>query len=191
MESEIDPETTALLGRVAAGDETAAEELFPALYEDLRRRARRMMRGQPSGHTLQTTALVHEAWMRLVLAGEIDPRQRSRILGVAAKAMRCLLIDHARARKARKRGGSWSPASLAAEDLPARASEDVMLDVDQALERLGTLDDELRKISELRLFGGLELDEIAEAVGVSKRTVERRWHFARAWLRRELGNSAT
>lgn len=179
-------ETRRLLREVAEGDPLAEDRLFPLLYEELRERARRLMRGQRSGHTLQTTALVHEAWMRIARGGEIDTKSRARYLAVAAKAMRTILVDHARARNSDKRGGGQPAVSLQGEGLPITGASETMLALDEALDRLEALDPELRQVAELRLFSGLAHADVAMLSGVSERTVERQWRSARAWLQREL-----
>lgn len=161
-------------------------DAFARLYAELRERAHGMMRGQPAHHTLQTTALVHEAWMR-VRAGRTERTlEDAQFLGLAASAMRSVLVDHARARTADKRGGGALRVELGSEELLAAAAEDTLLEVDQALERLAALDPLLARVAEMRLFGGLEHQEAAQVLGVSTRTVERAWTTVRAWMRREL-----
>ena len=179
---------TLLLKRAGDGDADAAEELYAAVYRDLHDRANRMMGRQPAGHTLQPTAVVHEAWMRLGLDESADWQDRAHFLAVASKAMRSVLTDHARRRRRDKRGGdrkrvAWDEALLAFE---ARAVDLVALD--DALTALGEMDAELMQLVELRFFGGLTIAEAARALGVSTATVERSWRMARAWLRAELGD---
>ena len=178
---------TDLLRAWASGDQAALDELLPLVYDDLRRQARRFMRRQPSGHTLQTTALVHEAYLRLVAQSAVAWNGREHFFGVAAKAMRSILVDHARARSAGKRGGS--ARAIALDDAAGVAGPQVSVDVlalDEALERLAELDARKSKLVELRYFGGLGIEEAAVVLGVSPATVKREWTTARAWLRREL-----
>lgn len=178
--SKID--ATRLLKLVADGDPKAASELLPMLYAELRRMAEGQMRGQRSDHTLQPTALVHEAWMRLVDHDGRDFPSRSHFFALAAKAMRSILVDHARRRGAQKRGGKADRLPL--DDNVALTEEDnqAILDLDNALERLAEFDPELARVVELRFFGGMSSEEAGEALGVSGRTVERSWRTARAWL---------
>ena len=178
--------TVALLQRLELGDATAADELLPLVYQELHRLAGAYMRDERAGHTLQATALVHEAWVRM--AGELEGglESRSHFLGVAARAMRRVLIDHARRRDADKRG-----SGIAREDFERvlevyRESAPDLLGLDEALERLERMDPQLARIVELRFFGGAQNREVAAALGISLRSVERGWQTARAWLRSEL-----
>jgi RNA polymerase sigma factor (TIGR02999 family) len=178
---------TDLLQAWAAGDQAALDELLPLVYDELRRQARRYMRAQTPGHTLQTTALVHEAYLRLAGQSAVDWKGRAHFFGVAAKAMRSILVDHARARTAAKRGGAARAITLddAGRIAGPQASVDVLA-LDEALGRLGELDARKSQLVELRYFGGLGIDEAAAVLGVSATTVKREWTTARAWLRREL-----
>jgi len=179
-------EVTLLLHRLNAGDKSATEQLIPVVYDELRRLAAACMRRERVDHTLQPTALVHEAWLRLVEQREWNPQNRAHFFGMAAQVMRRILIDHARAANAEKRGGDQIIVSL--ENAMAVAVEypTQLLDVHRALERLDQLDQRRAHIAELRFFGGLSIDEIAEILGVAPRTVNRQWRAARAWLSREL-----
>jgi RNA polymerase sigma factor (TIGR02999 family) len=180
---------TDLLRAWAAGDPAALDELLPLVYDELRRQARRYMRAQPPGHTLQTTALVHEAYLRLVGQSHVDWQGRAHFLGVASKAMRSILVDHARARSAAKRGGAARAVTLDEAGGLADASSQRGVDVlalDEALARLAELDARKSHLVELRYFGGLGIEEAAAVLGVSPATVKREWTTARAWLRREL-----
>jgi RNA polymerase sigma factor (TIGR02999 family) len=167
----------------------SAEELLPLVYDELRQRAELYMRRERLGHTLQPTALVHEAYLKLVDQSRVNWRGRTHFFAVGANIMRRLLIDHARGRGREKRGGGWQRVTLA-ESLPP--SNDPNLDVEQllslnsALEKLARLDERQAKMVELRFFAGLTVDEVAHLLGVSKRTVEDDWMHARAWLKREL-----
>jgi len=178
---------TDLLRAWASGNQAALDELLPLVYDDLRRQARRYMRAQPAGHTLQTTALVHEAYLRLVGQSPVEWKGRAHFFGVAAKAMRSILVDHARARGAAKRGGSARAITLDEAGVIAgpQASVDVLA-LDEALGRLAELDARKSQLVELRYFGGLGIDEAATVLGISPATVKREWTTARAWLRREL-----
>ncbi len=182
--------TTRLLRQMADGDARAGEELLPLVYAQLHDLARALMAGERRNHTLQPTALVHEAWMRLQGGQEMGSADRAQFLCVAAKAMRRVLIDHARRRNAEKRNGGLSKEPLdAALDAYAESGPD-LLDLDQALERLDILDPQLVRIIELRFFAGASNEETAASLGVSTRTVERGWKTAQAWLRSELGEEA-
>lgn len=181
---------TGLLTAWGNGDTSAADQLMPLVYDELHRAAVRAMRGEAVGHTLQPTALVNEAYLRL--ADQSHPRwqNRAQFFGVAAQLMRRVLVDHARARISEKRGGGERPITL--DDVhdvsqPSEQSNGVdVLGLHDALEKLAALDPKQARIVELRYFGGLSIDETAEALGISAATVKREWAFARAWLRREL-----
>ena len=187
----IDPgQTTALLHRMAGGDARAAEELLPLVYAELHELARRYMSDERRQHTLQPTALIHEAWLRVQGDEQAPLQNRAQFVGVAARAMRRVLIDHARRRGADKRGGLAQRAPFEdALELYQREGPD-LLALDEALQRLEAFDAELVKIVELRFFAGLGHDEIAQTLGVSTRTVERGWKTAQAWLRAELEGEA-
>jgi RNA polymerase sigma factor (TIGR02999 family) len=164
-----------------------ADELLPQVYEQLRRLADRLLAAEPRGQTLQPTALVHEAWLRLAGPRERDWQGRAHFFGAAARAIRCILIDRARARRRDKRGSGRRPLPLElADSIAAPAPGADLLDVDAALRRLEDIDAQKARVVELRFFGGLSVDEAAEALGVSPATVTRDWRFARAWLHREL-----
>jgi len=175
---------TQLLAAWNAGDEHARDRLIPIVYADLRRMARRYMRRERDGHTLQPTELVHEAFMRLVDSGA-DWQGRAHFFAVAAQVMRRILVDHARTRQAAKRG-SGAPA-LVLEDVAAPIHSDVdLLALDDALRLLGDLDPRQCQVVELRFFGGLSVEETAEVLGISTATVKREWQMAKAWLYRQL-----
>lgn len=178
---------TDLLHAWAAGEAGASDELVRLVYAELRRQARHVLRREGEGHTLQATALVHEAWLRL--DGQHDARWQSRtqFLAVAAQTMRRVLVDHARARRALKRGGGGTQVTLGEADHAAAATEDVdVLALDDALARLATMDPRKARLVELRYFAGLSMPEAAAALGISLATVGREWAVARMWLRREL-----
>ena len=179
---------TGLLVRWGGGDASAREELMPLVYDELRRLAGRYLRRERPGHTLQPTALVNEAYLKLVEQSRVEWQNRAQFFGLAAKLMRNILVDHARARQAAKRGGgqfsvSFSRADRLSEDKP----EVDLLALNEAIERLSALDRQKARVVELRFFGGLTIEEAAEVLGISHATVEREWALARAWLRRELG----
>jgi RNA polymerase sigma factor (TIGR02999 family) len=165
------------------------DELLPLIYGELRRQAARHLRAQAAGHTLQPTALVHEVYLRLVDQPVVEWQGRVHFFGVAAKAMRSILVDHARARHAAKRGGRAQAVTLSAAHRVARGAADTgvnVLALDEALTRLAALDPRQAQAVELRYFGGLSIEETAHVLGVSGATVERDWKTARLWLRREL-----
>lgn len=178
---------TQLLERWGGGDESALCELMPIVYGELRRLAAAYLRRERRGHTLQPTALVNEAYLKLVDQRRARWQNRAQFFGVAAQLMRRILVDHARSRQAAKRGGEHFRLSLEQID-PASNSPDLsLLAVHEALERLAAIDAEQVRVVELRFFGGLSIEETAEVLGVGHATVEREWKMARAWLRRELG----
>lgn len=179
-------EVTLLLADVRAGRAGAADRLFPLVYDELRRLAASYLRRERRDHTLQPTALVHEAFLRLVGAEDQRWESRAHFLAVAARAMRRILIDHARGRHAQKRGGKAAKVSLADLDQPAVDRDDYLIALDEALERLGRLDERQARVVELRFFGGLTIEEAAAVLGVSHATVERDWNVAKAWLHREV-----
>ncbi len=177
---------TAMLLAWNRGDEQARDQLMPVIYDELRRMARGHLRRERPGHTLQPTALVNEAYLRLVDQSQVNWQNRAHFFGAAARLMRQILVNHAEARQAAKRGGEAERVSLADAELPAAEQEDDLIALDQALRRLEQLDPRQTRIVEMRYFSGLSIEEIAEALGVSPATVKREWSAARAWLRREL-----
>jgi RNA polymerase sigma factor (TIGR02999 family) len=185
--SSPDTEVTQLLVAWGRGDAAAGERLLPVVYAELHRRAAAAMRREQVGHTLQTTALVHEAYMRLVGQREIAWKNRAQFYGVAAQLMRRILIDQARERLAEKRGGGAHQITLSGIEAPD-SDEDAMevMALHEALGRLAKLDPRQARLVELRYFGGLGIEETAEALEVSPATVKREWATARAWLKREI-----
>jgi RNA polymerase sigma-70 factor, ECF subfamily len=179
-------EVTRLLVELRSGNPEAEAKLIPLVYQHLHRLAASYMRGERPDHTLQTTALVNEAYLRLVPQKETGWRDRAHFFGVAARLMREILVEHARARHAGKRGGKVEKLSLdqALEFSPARSRE--LIQLDDALECLGRLDPQQARVVELRFFAGLTVEETAEVLGISPRTVKRDWAVARAWLHGEL-----
>ena len=188
----VSPERIAtLVSDLAQG--ASAEELFPVVYDELRRLAQWQM-GNDAGHTLQPTALVHEAYLRLVDQAGTDWRGRTHFIAFASKVMRNLLIDQARRRASAKRGGDRQKVTLIDQLSPSDSRDldtDQLLTLNAALDRLAEEDERAAQIVELRYFGGLKVDEVAEVLGVSKRTVEGHWTHARAWLARELSRGAS
>jgi RNA polymerase sigma factor (TIGR02999 family) len=164
------------------------EELFPLVYNELRRMAARKLRGERDGHTLCTTALVHEAWLELTKLTRIQWQSRAHFLAIAAQAMRRILIDYAVARRRQKRGGGQTIESLDECDALAIAVErsDELVALDEALDRLMAMNERQARIVECRFYGGMSVEETAEALDVSPATVKREWATARAWLNREL-----
>ena len=167
----------------------ALSEAFEASYGELRRLARRQLRRLRPGQTLTTTALVHEAFVKLV-KGPVTAEDRSHFLALAARAMRQILVDYARRRASGKRGGGARPATLDGDSIPVEALADEMLGIDRALTHLEILDERLARLVEWRFFGGMTEDEVAVALGVTARTVRRDWQKARAFLFRELSSEA-
>ena len=184
-------EVTQLLAQASSGDAVARATLFDVLYRELRRLAEGAMRAERANHTLQPTALVHEAFLRLA-GNQGRFENRAHFLGVAASAMRRVLVDHARGRNAHKRGHGATLVTVSDLDaLPQAAAEEVDLVVlDDALSRLAALDARQGQIVELRFFGGLSVEETAALIGVSERTIKREWQMSRAWLRREMSRPA-
>ncbi|HUO74222.1 MAG TPA: sigma-70 family RNA polymerase sigma factor [Solirubrobacteraceae bacterium] len=177
---------TQLLVRCRDGDRAALDELLPLVYGELRRIAQSHLRRERAGHTLQSTALVHEAYLRLIGATRPGWQDRAHFFGIAANAMRQILVDHARARAAAKRGSGAERLELT-ESMSAGGEPEVdVLALDEALGRLAALDRVQARIVELRFFAGLTIDECAEALAISPATVKRDWTSARAWLHREL-----
>lgn len=178
---------TQILRQLDLSDPKQAQELLAVVYDELRQLAGRQLRGERANHTLQPTALVHEAYLRLVDTGGVSWEGRAHFFGTAARAMRQILVDHARRRNADKRGGGWERVTLdtGLADEDAVAAD--VLDLHTALEKLALHDADLARLVELRFFAGLTLDEAAEAMGVSRRKAAKDWSVARLWLQRELG----
>lgn len=178
-------DVTRVLNNWRAGDEDAAADLMPLVYDELRRLARNYLRRERGDHTLQATALVHEAYLRLI-DGDVSWQNRAHFYGIAAKLMRRILVDHARTRNAEKRGGLVEKIALdEARDLPPAAAQDIVA-LDEALQDFTKSYPRKAEVVELKFFGGLEAKEIAEVLQVSEKTVLRDWQFAKLWLCREL-----
>jgi RNA polymerase sigma factor (TIGR02999 family) len=183
-------EITRLLRDWHDGDQAALDQLMPLVYDELRRLARNYMRRQSPGQTLQTTALINEAYLRLVNLPDIDWQSRAHFYAVAAQAMRYLLIERARSKRYAKRGGGAQQVSLDEAAMVSAGRSEELLALDEALTRLAALDPRQNRIVELRYFGGLTVEETAEVLGVSPVTVMREWAKAKGWLYRELNMTA-
>lgn len=179
------PRITDLLLELRRGSREAEERLYAMVYADLRRVAHAQLRRERPGHTLGTTGLVHETYVRLVDQTRVEWRDRAHFFGVAAGAMRRILVDYARRNRAARRGGTLAHLPFA-DDTPAAVRGDELLALDEALERLAALDRRLSQVVECRYFGGLTEEETAEVLGVTRRTVQRDWAKARGWLYQEL-----
>ena len=186
MSGELQDEVTQILHDWSGGDVRAPERLMPFVYDELRRLARAFLARERGGHTLQPTALVNEAYLLMVDQRRARWQNRAQFVGVAAQMMRRILVDHARAVQAEKRGGQQFAVSLTEAEGFGESPDLDLLRVNEALERLAALDEQQARVVELRFFGGLTIEEAAEAIRVSHATVERDWKMARAWLRREL-----
>jgi RNA polymerase sigma factor (TIGR02999 family) len=180
-------EVTRLLVAWGDGDRAALDRLMPLVHTELRRLARHYMSRERPGHTLQSTALVNEAYLRLVEQEGMRWENRAHFFGIAARLMRQILVEHARSRQAAKRGGGQYRLSLSRVDRSASRPDVNLIALDEALGRLEALDPQKSRIVELRYFGGLSIEETAEVIGVSPATVKRDWSMARAWLRSEIG----
>jgi len=184
-------EVTQLLADWGKGDRSALDKLFPLVHSELRRIAQRQMNQERGGHTLQATALVNEAYLKLVGQQSFEWQNRAHFFAVCAQVMRHILIDHARAHARDKRGGGAIQVSLNEVAVVAEEQAPYILALDEALRRLERLDPQKGKIVELRYFGGLTVEETAEFLKTSQRTVEREWTAAKAWLYRELSQKET
>jgi RNA polymerase sigma factor (TIGR02999 family) len=167
-------------------DKESLDKLMPAVYDELHRQAARYLRREQPGHTLQTTALIHEAYVRLVDQHNVQWQNRAHFFGVAAQMMRRILVDHARTKKRAKRGGSDIRISLNDATVAVKGQDLDVVEVDEALTRLAKIDEQQSRVVELRFFSGLTVEETAEVMGISPATVKREWSMAKAWLHREL-----
>ena len=188
-------EVTQVLRDWNSADGSAAERLIPLVYDELRRLARQYLQRERSDHTLQATGLVHEAYLRLVDQSSVTWQNRAHFFGVAAQAMRRILVDHARSHRAEKRGGDREKLEFDEALLPSGERAVDLIALDDALRALEKLDARQSQIVELRFFGGLTNEEIGEALDISPRTIKREWRLAKAWLRRQIsgeddGNAA-
>ena len=190
MSESIQGEVTVLLKRVQQGDKQAQSQLITAVYDQLRRMAARHLRRERRGHTLQTTALVHEVYLKLIDQKGATWQNRAHFFAVASRVTRRILVDYTRQRLAEKRGGGRAPLPLDEALVFSKEKSGELLALDEALERLEERDERVHRVIELRFFGGLSVEETAEVLGISARTVKREWSFGRAWLRGEMGGDA-
>jgi RNA polymerase sigma-70 factor, ECF subfamily len=181
-----DNEITSLLADLRRGESRAWDRLVPLVYDELRAIAHRQLRNQRSGHTLGTTALVHEAYFKLVGQSEVTYAERAQFFGIAARAMRQVLIDHARRHGTAKRGGRWQRVAFDEASITVEERADLLLALDEALARLTDMNERLARIVECRFFGGMTEAETAAALGITDRTVRRDWTKARLWLYGEM-----
>jgi RNA polymerase sigma-70 factor (ECF subfamily) len=186
LSEQSQPDITQLLRRVSATGGEGLDELLDVVYAELRRQAARYLRRERKNHTLQPTALVNEAFMKLVDQRNVQWQNRAHFFGVAAQAMRRIVIDHARARQRVKRGGVQQAVTLDEAMIAAESRSIDVLALDEALNRLAALDERQAKIVELRYFAGLSVEETADVTGLSPATIKREWAMARAWLHAEL-----
>lgn len=182
-------DATSLLKKLCDGDPAAREAFAPILHDELRRIARHHLARERADHTMAPTELVHDAWIRLIRPDAATFENRRQFFGLASTMMRSLLVDHARRHRAERRGGGARPVTLRTGMEPSsiERKHDIMM-LDDALSRLLEIDPELERVAELRLFGGLEMEEVADLLGMPLRTAERRWTAARVWLKKELGD---
>ena len=177
---------TELLANARSGDAAALANVFPLIYEELRRLAEQQLRREPDGHTLSPTALVHEAYMRLIDYTRVEWANRAHFMAVASTAMRRILVDHARGHRSLKRGGGLRPVSLDDIELGNEDRADLLVAVDEALDRLKAVEPRQAQVVECRFFGGMTEEETAEALGIGLRTAKRDWARAKSWLHREM-----
>jgi RNA polymerase sigma factor (TIGR02999 family) len=186
MSAEVPQSVTTLLARWKAGDSSALNSLVPLVYDELHRLAGHYLRNERQGHTLQSTALVNEAYLRLVAQEPGDISNRTHFIGVAAHIMRQVLVDHARVHRAAKRDGG-DRVELRTQDHPLQVADVDVIALDEAMTNLADFDPDLCRIVEMRFFGGLSIEDSAVALAVSPATIKREWAAAKAWLSRELG----
>jgi len=187
--NESDPtDLSKILANISSGDAVAADQLMPLVYDHLRSMAAAYLRRESPAHTLQPTALVNEAYLKLVNQRNVDWRGKTHFFAVGAEIMRRILVDYARSKKRQKRGGKFQRIQLHDDMRVSRECDEDLIAVDEAINKLAKKDPRQAKIVELRFFGGLTVAEVAEVLGVSKRTVEAEWTVIRAWLRRELSS---
>lgn len=188
MSDEKSSQVTQVIGELVAGDRSAAERLFPLLYDAFHELAGRYLKSERSGHTFSPTALVHEAYLKLVDQTRVQWQGKTHFFAIGAQAMRRILVDHARHRQRQKRGGGRDRIELDESVAISPQRDEDLIAVDEALGKLAQVDARQAAIVELRFFGGMSVAEVAEVLGVSKRTVEAEWTMVRAWLRRELSH---
>ncbi|MBA2526309.1 MAG: sigma-70 family RNA polymerase sigma factor [Pyrinomonadaceae bacterium] len=183
-------DVTDLLIDWSKGDQEALNKLMPLVYDELHRLASRYLRHERPGHTLQTTALVHEAYLKLVDQKKTDWQNRVQFFAAAAQVMRHILVDYARSHRALKRGGDYCRLSLDEAVMSSEEKDPDLLSLNEALNGLAAIDPQQSRVVELRVFGGLTVEDTAEALGISPRTVKREWSMAKAWLHRQIRNNA-
>jgi len=183
-------DATLLMIAAAEGDQSAGERLLPLVYQQLRAAAQIQMAGERAGHTLQPTALVHEAFLKLVGDRDLPWQNRRHFYAAAAEAMRQILLDHARSRGRLKRGGGRRRVPLSVADVAESWNLEETVSLDEALRRLESRDTGIAEVVRLRFYAGLTIEQTAEALGIAPATVKRRWEFGRTWLYRELGKDA-
>lgn len=188
MGNDSSREITNLLIDWSKGDEYALEQLMPLVYEELRLMARRYMSKQPSGHTFQATELIHETYVKIASGQEQNWQNREHFFGVAAKAMRHILVDYARSKSRDKRGGWQKRITFTENAFAANTASKEFVALDDALSKLAGLDERKVRVVEMKFFGGLKIKEIAKVLNISSETVQRDWSFAKTWLLRELAN---
>jgi len=181
-----DDDITLLLQKHSNGNANAIDKLIPLVYDEMKKMAHFRLKGERSGHTLDTAALVHEAYLKLVDFDRIDWKNRDQFFGIASRVMRNILVDYAVKRKAQKRGGDRDRVTLRESDVITEKNLLDILSIHQALEKLEQIDERQTRVVECRFFGGLTIEETANALGISDPTVSRDWQMARAWLNREL-----
>ena len=189
MPNALSDQITLLLIDWSNGDELALAELMPLVYEELRQMARRYLRRQPAGHTFQTTELIHETYLKLANQDGQNWQNRAHFFGVAAKAMRHILVDFARSKNCGKRGGWQQRVTFSEDAFGARDDSKELLALDDALKRLAVLDSRKERVVEMKFFAGLKTEEIAGVLKISPETVKRDWKFSKSWLLRELSSA--
>ncbi len=186
MQNIVSRQISHLLVAWSKGNEFALEQLMPLVYEELHQMARRYMRQQSSGHTLQTTELIHETYLKIAKSEDRNWQNRAHFFGVAAKAMRQILVDYARSKHSQKRGGWQERVTFTEDDLVSNGRSEEIVALDDALNQLAVLDERKSRVVEMKFFAGLNVEEISEVLKTSPETVKRDWRFARTWLLREL-----
>lgn len=187
---DVPEEVTRLLADLSAGKEGVSEKLIPLVYDELRSIASRYMRQERADHTLQTTALVHEAYIRLSGGQEMEWNSRAHFFGIAAQTMRRILIDYARKRSTDKKGGGWRRESLEEADVFIGEPSLDLIALNTALDQLSDIDPKMVRVVELRFFGGLSVEETAKVLSISTRTVKQDWRLAKAWLQQQMSKGA-
>jgi RNA polymerase sigma-70 factor (ECF subfamily) len=185
------PSVTELLAKAGSGDSSALANVFPLIYEELHRLAQQQLRREPDGHTLSPTALVHEAYMRLIDYSRMEWTGRAHFLAVASTAMRRILVDHARSHRSVKRGGALRRVPIESVDLATEDRAELLIAVDDALSKLKEIDARQARVVECRFFGGMTEEETAEALGIGLRTAKRDWAKAKMWLHKEIAGEHT